>query len=147
MEHKKAFDFLIKKSLSMNFKELAKHIKKVGPLKIKTSNMKFVDHLVKIIVGQQLSVKSAAAIWERTEKILINELQKAHPDYGIITEEAGIINKDNNMNRKNISLFSKKHFPSIKLSPDLKTWTKLGDDPLLKCNIHGLTVFKHNDET
>ena len=70
MEHKKAFDFLIKKSLSMNLKELATHIKKVGPLKIKTSNMKFVDHLVKIIVGQQLSVKSAAAIWERTEKIL-----------------------------------------------------------------------------
>ena len=36
---------------------------------------------------------------KRTEKILINELQKAHPDYGIITEEAGIINKDNNKNR------------------------------------------------
>ena len=70
MEHKKAFDFLIKKTKSMNFKVLATHIKKVGPLKIKTSNMKFVDHLVKIIVGQQLSVKSAAAIWERTEKIL-----------------------------------------------------------------------------
>ena len=36
---------------------------------------------------------------KRTEKILINELQKAQPDYGIITEEAGIINKDNNKNR------------------------------------------------
>ena len=36
---------------------------------------------------------------KRTEKILIDELQKAHPDYGIITEESGIINKDNYENR------------------------------------------------
>ena len=32
---------------------------------------------------------------KRTEKILINELQKAHPEYGIVTEEAGTINKSN----------------------------------------------------
>ena len=36
---------------------------------------------------------------KRTEKILIEELQKAHPDYGIITEETGIINKSNEKNR------------------------------------------------
>ena len=36
---------------------------------------------------------------QRTEKILINELQKAHPDYGIITEESGIINENNSKNR------------------------------------------------
>jgi len=36
---------------------------------------------------------------KRTEKILINELQKAHPDYGIITEETGIINKSNTYKR------------------------------------------------
>ena len=36
---------------------------------------------------------------KRTEKILINELQKAHPDYGIITEETGLINKSNIKNR------------------------------------------------
>ena len=96
MEHKKAFDFLIKKTKSMNFKELATHIKKVGPLKIKTSNMKFVDHLVKIIVGQQLSVKSAAAIWERTEKIL-NEsnykkpLNNGNPNEFTIKELAEIV--------------------------------------------------------
>ena len=36
---------------------------------------------------------------KRTEKILIEELQKAHPDYGIITEETGIINKTNTKNR------------------------------------------------
>jgi len=36
---------------------------------------------------------------KRTEKIIIEELQKAHPDYGIVTEEAGIINKSNTKNR------------------------------------------------
>ena len=36
---------------------------------------------------------------KRTEKILIGELQKAHPDYGIVTEETGIINKSNMNNR------------------------------------------------
>ena len=36
---------------------------------------------------------------KRTEKILIEELQKAHPDYGIITEETGVINKANIKNR------------------------------------------------
>ena len=36
---------------------------------------------------------------KRTEKILIDELQKAHPNYGIITEEKGIINKSNTKNR------------------------------------------------
>ena len=35
----------------------------------------------------------------RTEKILIDELQKAHPEYGIITEETGLINKSNIKNR------------------------------------------------
>ena len=36
---------------------------------------------------------------KRTEKILIEELQKAHPEYGIITEETGIINKSNTKRR------------------------------------------------
>ena len=36
---------------------------------------------------------------KRTEKTIIGELQKAHPDYGIITEESGIINKSNVKNR------------------------------------------------
>tara|TARA_B100001248_G_scaffold257676_1_gene240606 strand:+ start:175 stop:966 length:792 start_codon:yes stop_codon:yes gene_type:complete len=36
---------------------------------------------------------------KRTEKILIDELQKAHPDYGIVTEETGIINRSNINNR------------------------------------------------
>ena len=36
---------------------------------------------------------------KRTEKILIDELQKAYPEYGIITEETGVINKSNFKNR------------------------------------------------
>jgi myo-inositol-1(or 4)-monophosphatase len=36
---------------------------------------------------------------KRTEKILIEELQKAHPDYGIISEEKGVINETNINNR------------------------------------------------
>ena len=35
----------------------------------------------------------------RTEKLLIDELQKAHPEYGIITEESGLINQTNFKNR------------------------------------------------
>ena len=36
---------------------------------------------------------------KRTEKILIDELQKAHPDFGVLTEESGVINKSNTKNR------------------------------------------------
>ena len=36
---------------------------------------------------------------KKTEKILIDELRKAHPEYGIVTEESGIINKSNTKNR------------------------------------------------
>ena len=36
---------------------------------------------------------------KRTEKIIIDELQKADPEFGIVTEEAGIINKSNTKNR------------------------------------------------
>ena len=35
----------------------------------------------------------------RTEKIIIEEIQRAHPEYGIITEESGTINKSNIKNR------------------------------------------------
>jgi myo-inositol-1(or 4)-monophosphatase len=36
---------------------------------------------------------------KRTEKIIIDELQKAHPEYGIISEEIGVINKSNTKNK------------------------------------------------
>ena len=70
MENKKAYEFLYSKSLEKGYTDLANHIKKIGLLKIKVSNKDFLTHLSKIIIGQQLSVKSAAAIWSRTKKIL-----------------------------------------------------------------------------
>ena len=36
---------------------------------------------------------------KRTEKIIIEELLKAHPNYGVLTEETGVINKENINNR------------------------------------------------
>ena len=36
---------------------------------------------------------------KRTEKIVIEELLKAHPDYGILSEEVGVINKENKDHR------------------------------------------------
>ena len=70
MEYKRAYKFLYDRSVEKGFTNLADHIKRVGPLKITVSNMDFVTHLSKIIVGQQLSVQSAAAIWKRTDMIL-----------------------------------------------------------------------------
>ncbi len=91
MEHKKAFEFLYKKAVQKKYKNLANHIKKVGPLKIKLSNMDFVDHLSKIIVGQQLSVASAAAIWERTEILLNkNKYKKINNNLNIKFKNAGL---------------------------------------------------------
>ena len=91
MEHKKAFEFLYKKAVQKKYKNLANHIKKVGPLKIKLSNMDFVDHLSKIIVGQQLSVASAAAIWSRTEILLNkNKYKKINNNLNIKFKNAGL---------------------------------------------------------
>ena len=36
---------------------------------------------------------------KKSEKIIIEELSKAHPDYGILSEESGEINKDNKEKR------------------------------------------------
>ena len=91
MEHKKAFEFLYKKAVQKKYKNLANHIKKVGPLKIKLSDMNFVDHLSKIIVGQQLSVASAAAIWARTEILLKkNKYKKINNKLNINFKNAGL---------------------------------------------------------
>ena len=55
------------------------------------------------IENLQVSAKSpgdfVSSADKRTEKILIEELHKAHPEYGILTEETGIINKSNLKNR------------------------------------------------
>jgi len=51
----------------------------------------------------QVSSKSpgdfVSAADKRSEKIIIEELSKAHPDYGILSEESGEMNKDNKENR------------------------------------------------
>ena len=70
MEHKKAYDFLFTKCKDEGYIELANHIKHVGPLKLQVSNKNFVTHLSKIIIGQQVSVAAASAIWKRTKLIL-----------------------------------------------------------------------------
>jgi hypothetical protein len=35
----------------------------------------------------------------------------------------------------------------VSISQDLKTWKKVGDDPRLKGNVHGLAVYKHKGKT
>ncbi len=91
MEYKLAHKFLYDKAIEKGFIQLANHIKKVGPLRIKVSKMDFVSHLSKIIIGQQLSVQSAAAIWKRTDKILKeNKYKKENIKLNQKFREAGL---------------------------------------------------------
>ena len=91
MEHIQAHKALHKKARELGYKSLAIHIKKTGPLKITVSRMDFIPHLVKIIVGQQLSVQSAAAIWKRTEIILKNnKYKKPNQNLDIKFKNAGL---------------------------------------------------------
>lgn len=91
MEHIQAHKALYKKARELGYKSLAGHIKKTGPLKITVSKMDFIPHLVKIIVGQQLSVQSAAAIWKRTEIILKNnKYKKPNQNLDIKFKNAGL---------------------------------------------------------
>ena len=76
MESELAFKGLLKATKKPEFNDLHKHIKDIGPLKIKLSKLKFDHHLCKIIVGQQISTKAADAIWIRVEKILKGKLPK-----------------------------------------------------------------------
>lgn len=76
MESDLAFKGLLKATKKTEFRDLHKHIKDIGPLKIKLSKLKFDHHLCKIIVGQQISTKAADAIWIRVEKILKGKLPK-----------------------------------------------------------------------
>ena len=125
MEHIQAHKALYKKARELGYKSLASHIKKIGPLKITVSKMDFIPHLVKIIVGQQLSVQSAAAIWKRTEIILKNnKYKKPNHNLDIKFKNAGlsrqkisyingiIFNQDlkNTTRRKLKSLSSEEYF-------------------------------------
>ena len=91
MEHKKAYDFLHKKCKEEGHIELANHIKQVGPLKLQVSNKTFVTHLSKIIVGQQVSVAAAKAIWNRTKTILKqNKYKKPNKNLDQQLKKAGL---------------------------------------------------------
>jgi len=76
MESEQAYKNLLILTKKYKFNELNRHIKNIGPLKIKLSKLKFDHHLCKIIVGQQISTKAADAIWARVEKILKGKLPK-----------------------------------------------------------------------
>ena len=91
MEGKRAQEFIYNKSVELGFFDLADHIKNVGTLKIQLSRMDFVSHLAKIIVGQQLSVQSAAAIWKRTKLILEkNKYKKINVNLNNSFKKAGL---------------------------------------------------------
>ena len=91
MEHKKAYDFLYNKCKEEGHNELANHIKQVGPLKLKVSNKTFVAHLSKIIVGQQVSVAAARAVWDRTKKVLKrNKYKKPNKNLDLQFKTAGL---------------------------------------------------------
>ena len=76
MESDQAHKTLLILTKKYKFDELHKHIRNIGPLKIKLSKLKFDHHLCKIIVGQQISTKAADAIWARVAKILEGKLPK-----------------------------------------------------------------------
>lgn len=76
MESDQAFKTLLMLTKKYKFDELHRHIRNIGPLKIKLSKLKFDHHLCKIIVGQQISTKAADAIWARVAKILEGKLPK-----------------------------------------------------------------------
>ena len=76
MESDQAYKTLLILTKKYKFDELHRHIRNIGPLKIKLSKLKFDLHLCKIIVGQQISTKAADAIWARVAKILEGKLPK-----------------------------------------------------------------------
>jgi len=76
MESDQAYKTLLILTKKYKFDELHRHIRNIGPLKIKLSKLKFDHHLCKIIVGQQISTKAADAIWARVKKILEGKLPK-----------------------------------------------------------------------
>ena len=76
MESDQAHKTLLILTKKYKFDELHRHIRSIGPLRMKLSKLKFDHHLCKIIVGQQISTKAADAIWIRVEKILEGKLPK-----------------------------------------------------------------------
>ena len=68
-------------------------------IKASKSLIRDFGELEKLQVSSKGPGDFVSAADKKTEKIIIDELLKAHPDYGILSEEAGIINKENKEKR------------------------------------------------
>ncbi len=68
-------------------------------MKASRSLIRDFGEIEKLQVSEKTPGDFVSSADKRTEKILIEELQKGQPEYGIITEETGIINKSNIKNR------------------------------------------------
>ena len=138
MESDQAYKTLLILTKKYKFDELHRHIRNIGPLKIKLSKLKFDHHLCKIIVGQQISTKAADAIWARVEKILegklpknpTQNLQKRLKGAGLSARKAdymiGIIYNEEitSSNRRKLKTKSAKDFSNLLLSiKGIGKWT------------------------
>ena len=138
MESDQAYKTLLTLTKKYKFDELHRHIKNIGPLKIKLSKLKFDHHLCKIIVGQQISTKAADAIWARVEKILegklpknpTQNLQKRLKDAGLSARKVdymiGIIYNEEitSSNRRKLKTKSAEDFSNLLLSiKGIGKWT------------------------
>ena len=68
-------------------------------MKASRSLIRDFGEIEKLQVSSKGPADFVTAADKRTEKIIIEELLKAHPDYGIVSEEIGEINKENKDNR------------------------------------------------
>ena len=68
-------------------------------LKASKSLIRDFGEIEKLQVSSKGPGDFVTAADKKSEKIIIEELLKAHPDYGILSEEAGVINKKNEKQR------------------------------------------------
>ena len=138
MESDQAYKTLLILTKKYKFDELHRHIRSIGPLRMKLSKLKFDHHLCKIIVGQQISTKAADAIWIRVEKILegklpknpTQNLQKRLKDAGLSARKVdymiGIIYNEEitSSNRRKLKTKSTEDFSNLLLSiKGIGKWT------------------------
>lgn len=150
MEKIKAHKFLLKLSKEFRFSLLTKHLIKNGPIRIKLTKLNFVDHLARIIVGQQLSTKSADAIWSRVSLLLkqkntIKNLNKSLLQAGLSKQKASYLmnlldsNQINSMSRDDLIDMNHDEFRALLLiqkgigpwSVDMSRIFYLGDTDIL----------------
>ena len=68
-------------------------------LKASKSLIRDFGEIEKLQVSSKGPGDFVTAADKKSEKIIIEELLKAHPDFGILSEEAGVINKKNDQQR------------------------------------------------